>query len=420
MNNNYQNSKTSRYKPLPLALIVISILVCGCAPLKVNQRVDSNPPSRFSRFSIQAKQLFRKQEAENDSSNTTDTKAADSEKQESTPNENVLTAEQAAAAELATRKFNDSNQEPHAGSPANQSMDTLTRERIAMDHLISVERQSAYDQAYEQGLNDAMQAVYQQATYQQPADRNYSAPPNDQANYPPDFQPNHPQQYQPKHLTHPQQTPDLNGPMSNQPFGSHGYNDLRRPDQRYINPAQPMNHAPQHVAPETTWPATSPFLSNQAQPPQHGNVQPHPTQTRMMPNPSPVSGRFSDSFYMMGSELRIQNGTATEIALELQEKNEDLLKRLKEKEFTIEQMADAEKSQNNVLKKTQALLTKSHRLAALLREKIAKQRVAMQDLEREKIAIEINADRALKDIEATLDGVLINSVTKSQPSSQPK
>ena len=49
----------------------------------------------------------------------------------------------------------------------------------------------------------------------------------------------------------------------------------------------------------------------------------------------------------------------------------------------------------------------------VLRQSIAKLNIKVQDLEKEKMEIERNSDKALREIESTLDNLLLNSVSKS-------
>jgi hypothetical protein len=223
--------------------------------------------------------------------------------------------------------------------------------------------------AYEQGRHDAMQAAYQQPVA--PTYSNLQPPP----------QPNYVPQHQPQ-VYHPAHQPMMSQPMPVEPYNQQTYS------QQIVQENYRQNYTGQ----------PSPII--QQQPP----FDPQQTGT----------GYLANGMNLVGTELRLDFRTATEIAYDLQDQNEALRKQLSASNAKIEQLSQKIQEQQATLSSTQDLLTKSNRLAALLREKIASQKVKVQNLEKEKKMIEENADEALKDIEATLDTMLIDTISKSK------
>ena len=405
-------------------MFTLAILLCGCAPLKVNQGLGSKP--------LTGKPIFGKLFNKKPSSDANDEES----------NSNVLTSAQAAE-NSQLEKLRQTVDKVTPGQRQSDATQTSVptaqfTDKETMAHLLEVETKSAY----EQGRYDAMQAAYQQ-----PSDRNYTNPQH--------FQPGYPSQYSPQHLFHrnfgpqtqtypgdaypgPQGTqpqgldlhgpganasnsnntylndPYLNDPYSNDPYS----NDAYAPRPSHLDSqAAPNSHS------QTIQEPPSPN-STQGRPSQQRSAEPskraHSTrnatgnETARQMEYAQQSRNIQHGVKFYGSELRSHDQTATEIAIELEDKNAELLAQIKVKELEILQMEEKASQQKQVLERTDALLKKSNRLAALLREKIAKQNLAIQDLEKEKMAIELSADRALKDIESNLDGMLMNSISSKQ------
>ncbi len=117
---------------------------------------------------------------------------------------------------------------------------------------------------------------------------------------------------------------------------------------------------------------------------------------------------------IQGTVLRQQAPTATERAIGLLAEIDQL--RLKNKEFDekFKQLDAMIESQKAELKKSQELLSKANRQNATFRETVASLNVKIQDLEHDKITIQENADKSLREIESTLDKVLVDSLTKAR------
>ena len=112
--------------------------------------------------------------------------------------------------------------------------------------------------------------------------------------------------------------------------------------------------------------------------------------------------------------LRQQAPTATERAIGLLAEIDQL--RLKNKEYDekFKQLDLMIESQKAELKKSQELLSKANRQNATFRETVASLKVKSQDLESDKITIQETADKSLREIESTLDKVLVDSLTKAR------
>ena len=398
-------------------MIAFAILISGCAPLKVNQRWESKPVPGFGKL-FGKKQSLPNADPAGQSANA------------EASNSNVLTSEQAAQHSSSEDSKTNSSQldllrqavdqvtpgqrQSNATPPPSQFTD-----REAMAHLLEVETQSAY----EQGRYDAMQTGYQQ-----PSDRTYTNPPHVQPSHPPQYAPPHMSQYgqayqgqtyqgqtyqgqaNQAHQGQPNQRLNLHGPSANIPYHVNERNSP--PISNQMKSGAPLRSSPQMPQQQQRFQEEFDSYSNLGRSPLPQSQQ----QMRNGPpsGPEQRSRGISDGISISGTELRFQDQTATEIAIELEDKNAELLTQIKAKEFEILQMEKKADQQDQILINANALLNKSNRLAALLREKIAKKNVAIQDLEKEKMKIELNADRALKDIESNLDDMLMNSISSTQ------
>jgi septal ring factor EnvC (AmiA/AmiB activator) len=123
-------------------------------------------------------------------------------------------------------------------------------------------------------------------------------------------------------------------------------------------------------------------------------------------------GHLAQGMNMIGTELRQPAQTATEIALEMRNQNAELREKLAAMTQKTETLAEEIETQNTALEDSKELLTQSNRLAASLREKIATLNVKVRGLEKAKVMVEINADKALKEIESQLDAMLLSSLSQ--------
>jgi hypothetical protein len=123
-------------------------------------------------------------------------------------------------------------------------------------------------------------------------------------------------------------------------------------------------------------------------------------------------GHLARGMNMIGTELRQPAQTATEIALEMRNQNAELQEKLAAMTQKTETLAEEIETQNTALEDSKELLTQSNRLAASLREKIATLNVKVRGLEKAKVMVEINADKALKEIESQLDAMLLSSLSQ--------
>jgi hypothetical protein len=236
--------------------------------------------------------------------------------------------------------------------------------------------------AYAQGRHDAMQAGYQQpvsGTNANPMDPSPS-------NFPPQDQP---QYYAPDNRNTMPQQQVVQGQVQQNYYG-------------HQVEQQPYAYPPEYVNP----PMVTAYQG-----------QPAPQYTQQQsPYPSPAmqtgTGYLAGGLNMVGTQLRLDFDTATEIAYELRVENESLRNQLNASHARIEELLQQIQEKQVTLSSTKELLTNSNRLAAQLRERIASQTVKLQDLEKEKQTIERNADKALKEIETNLDEILIDTISK--------
>ena len=140
----------------------------------------------------------------------------------------------------------------------------------------------------------------------------------------------------------------------------------------------------------------------------HPSSQSPPSQSYASPN------THTPGLNIQGTVLRQQAPTATERAIGLLAEIDQL--RLKNKEYDekFKQLDLMIESQKAELKKSQELLSKANRQNATFRETVASLKVKIQDLESDKITIQETADKSLREIESTLDKVLVDSLTKAR------
>lgn len=115
---------------------------------------------------------------------------------------------------------------------------------------------------------------------------------------------------------------------------------------------------------------------------------------------------------LYGSELRQRTVTATELALHLRGENEILKNEIHALRAQLKQLSQQIDDQAKQLSESRENVFRAQGVSAELRQSVAKLTVKVQDLEKEKVLTEQNADKALREIESTLDDLLLNSVSK--------
>lgn len=129
--------------------------------------------------------------------------------------------------------------------------------------------------------------------------------------------------------------------------------------------------------------------------------------------PVAANGSVASGVNVNGAVLRHPQQTATELAIGLQDENDFLRER---NEILLQEIAQLKLSVASAKKlavQNAELLTASDRLNNALRDSVSQLKVRVQDLDRENHEIQRNADKALRDIEQTLDRVLVNSISQS-------
>lgn len=185
---------------------------------------------------------------------------------------------------------------------------------------------------------------------------------------------------------------------------------------------QPSTQGPQPVrAPHPANPTISSFSSRG-----HPNVEYHqstisqfsdsPSFDGVVSQPSygaaGGTGHLVDGMNLYGSELRQRTVTATELALHLRGENEILKNEIHALRAQLKQLSRQIDDQAKQLSESRENVFRAQGVSAELRQSVAKLTVKVQDLEKEKVLTEQNADKALREIESTLDDLLLNSVSK--------
>lgn len=117
---------------------------------------------------------------------------------------------------------------------------------------------------------------------------------------------------------------------------------------------------------------------------------------------------------MSGTTFRKKQLFATEIVTKLQTRNDNLNKKIKSLNATIKTSDQTIKTRNQSLEIVRQQLALAEKLNVKYRQSLATHQVKIQDLENEKRVIEQNADAALKNIEQTLNSVLLNTIPASR------
>lgn len=129
------------------------------------------------------------------------------------------------------------------------------------------------------------------------------------------------------------------------------------------------------------------------------------------------TGHLVDGMNLYGSELRQRTLTASEVALHLKDQNELLKREIHALQAHGRQLALKIEEQKKQLQQSRENLLNEQRQSDDYRKLVAKLNVKIQSLEQEKVSIEQDADRALREIESTLDTLLLDSVTNARESS---
>ena len=124
------------------------------------------------------------------------------------------------------------------------------------------------------------------------------------------------------------------------------------------------------------------------------------------------TGHLMDGMNLYGSELRQRTITGSEVAEQLRGENELLKREIQTLRGQLNQLSQHIKEQDRQLSQSRDELLRGQGVNAELRQSMARLKVKVQDVEREKIEIERNADKALREIETTLDNLLLDSVSK--------
>lgn len=127
----------------------------------------------------------------------------------------------------------------------------------------------------------------------------------------------------------------------------------------------------------------------------------------------PSSHRPTAPVSPVGAEFRGPNRTASELLIHFKDQNFALredIRRLNENIKTLGQTLETEKTDHAA---TQVNLATARREIVEMREMIAKLNVNVQTLQQEKMAIQQDADRALRDIEANLEAALMASLSSA-------
>ena len=259
-----------------------------------------------------------------------------------------------------------------------------------------------------------------QTAYQQPAPRTYSSPSHE--NWGP---PRPPQGY-------PQQPYPAQRPYPSAPFAP--------PQQAWSGPPldqyeelpppleSPLPAREQPAAPD--WPVET-FDAPQVALPQNTSLAPvmdgltASADGRAASHVQPIDGfdpsrpggsltHLSDGIRVSGSQLRDRPPTATERALQLKTENDVLRQKLSSLESRVGDLAGDIKRRDEALAAADRLTQEAHRANAMLRDSIATHKVRLREAENETLSTRQSSDQTLAEIEATLDAVLLNKLTRQK------
>lgn len=138
------------------------------------------------------------------------------------------------------------------------------------------------------------------------------------------------------------------------------------------------------------------------------------TQRPISAMPRPMNG-----IGLNGSGFGRRGQTATEWALQLKYDNGILQDDNDQLRQRISELGKDVATQTGALAQSEKVLAKSVQANGDLRKMIAELRVTIQDLEKEKIEIESHADRALKEIEDTLNTLIMDKISEGGDGNSP-
>lgn len=257
-----------------------------------------------------------------------------------------------------------------------------------------------------------------QATYQQPLGRTYATPTSLQHHGHPGFgvPPGSAPQYDPyQQRTYeelPAPLPDAFSVMQRPPID---------PQMHGIAPAPQLEAPPDHQAiPHSAPVAQATILpdSLNAIPMADPAYQPtefvQPIDQYTSEHAGGTLTHLADGINVGGSELRRRSATATERALQLKNENEALRQKLEALGVRVSTLQKDIESRDEQLRVARRQTDETNRTNASLRDSIATFKVKLRESENEKIAIQRHADSALKEIESTLDAVLLNTLSDAR------
>lgn len=126
------------------------------------------------------------------------------------------------------------------------------------------------------------------------------------------------------------------------------------------------------------------------------------------------SGHYNDGANLYGLELRSRTVTATERAIFLNEQNAMLRSDIELLRTQIRQLMQRIEDQDQELQRASNIAHRKDMEMAAFRRTIAQLNVKIAGLEDDKQAIKLDADKTLRQIESTLDDLLMDSVSNSK------
>ncbi len=123
---------------------------------------------------------------------------------------------------------------------------------------------------------------------------------------------------------------------------------------------------------------------------------------------------LNDGIRVSGSHLQKRPLTATERALQLKAENDVLRQELAALKARVGGLSSDIERRDKALRQAERLTQDANRANALLRDSIATFKVRLQDAKNENQSIKQSADNTLEEIEATLDAVLVNTLSRNR------
>lgn len=322
--------------------------------------------------------------------------------------------------------------QPQSRARSNQSQNvvrsnqnrTVTGQTLAPEQADSRESTRPSDQQASTRLVEDHNVA--QTSYQQPMERTYSSPSHNNVDRQyPGFQPH-------GFPTRPPNGFPQNPHPSQHPFGYHDPAPLRDPmlapplpthdDRSMVNqhahelPPPQVPAAMESMDPDMRYsaPVDSQARSREATPSQNMTEN---YATIRQPNAlgsSPVLNHLTDGIRVSGSHLQERPSTATERALRLKSENESLRQELVALKARVGGLSGDVERRDKALQQAERLTQDANRANALLRDSVATFKVRLQDANKENQSIRQSADSTLEEIEATLDAVLVNTLSRNR------